>query len=76
MGHDKWTQKTKQEIQDNLNIKTMRMTKHFPVNTREIQESAQIEIKRKLFLVVKCQLTNEEEVIGLENHHLATTNPP
>jgi len=41
-----------------------------------IDESARIKIRRRLFLTIKCQLINEEELTGLENHHLTTTNIP
>ena len=49
------------------------MTNHVPLNKIGIYESTQIEIKRKFFLTVKCQLINEE-ITGLKTHHLATTN--
>lgn len=29
--------------------------------------------ERELFLIVQCELINVEGIIGLENHHLATT---
>lgn len=53
----------------------MRMTNGLPMNTMGIDESARIEIRRR-FLTIKCRVINEEEITGLENHHLTTTNTP
>lgn len=48
------------------------MTNHLTGNT--VYEFTMIEIKIKLFLTVRCQQINEEEITGLEDNHLATTN--